>query len=215
MPIPDNQKTHAEIKVVGIITSGGVNAINTVNVFHYRRTNTVQPLTKASLDSIFQTAIVDVLALALNNRWTQVHNTVRFIDDAQDIENGFAHADVGNVAGDGMASIMAAYILLRTGVRGRHFRGSKHFGPLSESDTTAPNEDIFNAGALVLWGNVVTALAAPLADSNGNTWNLEVISTSLSQLVTNPTFVVGNDVTEVALNKRVGRLRRREAKSQY
>jgi len=215
MPIPANLITHAEIIVKGIITGGGSNTKNTVNVFHYRRTSVVNPLSKTNLDTIFNTTVVAPLALALNNRWTQQHNTVRWIDDATDAPVPFSHAAVGAVAGDGMTTIEAAFILLKTGLKGKSYRGSKHFGPLSESDTTAPAEDIFNAAALTRWGAVVTALGTVLVDASGNSWILQVVSTKLSQQLVNPTTIIGNDVNSILLNKRVGRLRRREVTSVY
>lgn len=215
MPIPANQVTHVEIAVKGIITGGGSNSINTVNVFHFRRTATVLAVPKGPIDAAFQAAIVAPLALALNNRWTQQRNDVRYLNDANDSPVSFAHALVGAVAGDSMTSIEAAFILMRTGLRGKSNRGSKHFGPLSESDTTGANSDILNAGAIALWTNVVTPMLTGFTDATGNVWIPSIVSRKLSVISLNPTNIVSNDVSQVALNKRIGRLRHREAKSVY
>jgi hypothetical protein len=215
MPIPANLITHAEIITRGIITAGGSNTKNTVTVYHYRRTTVVNPLSKPNLDTVFDATVTAAVALALNNRWTQSNNSVRWIDDALDAPAFFNHAAVGAVAGDGMTTIEAAFLLLKTGLRGKSYRGSKHYGPLSEADCTAPNDDIFNAAALARMVAIATALGTALVDASGNTWVLQVVSTKLSQLLVNPTTVVANDVTTIQVNKRVGRLKRREAASVY
>jgi hypothetical protein len=215
MPIPVNQILNAEILLHGTIAAGGSNNALTVNSFHYRRTTNVNPVSKVNLDTIFQSTIVVPLGLALNVRFLQTFNTVRWVNDALDAPVQFNHAVAGAVAGDGMTAIEAAFILLRTALKGKSYRGGKHFGPLSEADTTLGTEDIFNAAAIVRWGAVVTALSTPLVDASGNTWVLEILSKKLSQLLINPTTVISNDVVSFLLNKRIGRLRRRERKSVY
>lgn len=215
MPIPDTSKITVEIAALGAITAGGSNVVNTANIFHFRRTTTVNPFNKAHIDAAFQLSVLAAMATALNNRWTSTGDTVRAIDDADDLPTGFAGGAVGAVAGDGMSTINAVYILLRSALRGKHYRGSKHFGPLSESDTTAPNEDILNAGAIANFGGIGTAILGGFTDADGNVWVPVVLSRSLSQLLVNPTTVVAVDVVSASLNKRVGRLRRREVKSVY
>lgn len=216
MPLPDNQKTHFEIAVAGLMSSGGAGTVNCVNVFHYRRTAVVSALSKGALDNVFNANIIAPLLLALNNRYTQVHNAIRSLDDPTDSVTFFPHAGVGAVAGDGMGSIESVYILLRTALRGKRYRGNKKFGPLSEADTTAPNEDILNAAAIARWTAVMTAMGTPLVDANGNTWVLEIISRRPpADYTVSPAVVVANDVNALLLNKRIGRLRRRERASQY
>lgn len=215
MPIPVNQQLNFEVAVQGLISAGGSSTVKTVNVFHYQRTTNVNPISKTNIDTAFQAAVVVPLGAALNNRWTQQNNAVRCVDDALDSPVQFSHAVVGAVAGDGMTSIEAAFVLMRTGLRGKSYRGSKHFGPLSEADTTAGTEDIFNAAALARWGAVVTAINGGFTDANGNVWLPTVISRKLSQLRVNPTTVIANVVSQIVLNKRIGRLRRREAASVY
>jgi hypothetical protein len=215
MPIPDTSKITIEVAMKGQIAAGGSNTVNTVNVFHFRRTTTTNPFVKADIDTAFQGTIVQLFGLAANNRWLQSANSVRAVDDADDLPTDFAHNVAGAVAGDSMTTIEAAYIRLRSGLRGKHYRGSKHFGPLSESDTTAGSEDIFNAGAITNWQNLADGILAGFTDSDGNIWVPVVLSRSLSQLIVNPTTVIAVDVTQATLNKRIGRLRRREAKSVY
>lgn len=215
MPIPVNQLVNVEIVVNGLIAAGGSGNTPTANIFHFRRTTVVNPVNKANIDAAFQAAIVVPLGAALNNRWLQTRNDVRFLNDANDAYVPFAHAVAGAVAGDSMDSIATAFILLKTGLRGKSYRGSKKLGPLSEADTTSPNEDILNAAAIARMTTLMTALGTPIVDANGNTWNLSVVSTKLSQVRLNPTVVSATDVATIALNKRISRLKKRQRKSVY
>ena len=215
MPISPALISHAEIQIHGTVTAGGSNNRLTVATFHYRRTAVVNPLSKANLDTAFDAAITAKIALLLNNRWTQSFNTIRWLDDAEDPPLAVSHAAVGAIAGDGMSTVVASYMLFRTAKRGRSFRGSKHLFPLSESDTTAGTEDILNAACLARYASLITALATPLVDASGNTWNGEVVAKTLSQLRVNPTTIIGNDITQILVNKRIGRMRKREVKSVY
>lgn len=215
MPIPDNQKFTVEIALIGSIPTGGSNIVPTVNVFHFSRTTTVNPFNKVNIAGAFDTTVGAAIANALNAVWAASKETVRAIDDADDLPTDVASTLAGAVAGDRMTTINAAYLRIRTGLRGKHYRGSKHLGPLSESDTTTPNEDIFNAGAISNFGSVSTAIMAGFTDADGNVWVPVVLSRSISQLRVNPTTVIINPMASCTLNKRVGRLRRREVKSVY
>lgn len=215
MPIPANQITVAEIVVKGQIPSGGSNAINTVTIFHYRRQGVAVAPSKTALEAAFTAGPVVQLGLLLSARWAASMHDVRWLNDAEDPYLSIVATEVGAVTGDRLSSDIAAFILLRTGLRGRTFKGGKHLGPMSESDVTTTNEDIWNAGTLTRIGNLATALLAPLTDSTGNIWNLTLVSRKLSQLKTNPTTVIANDVTQILGNKRVGTLLRRKVKSVY
>lgn len=214
MAIPANQIIHAEVTAQGFAAAGGSNQKNFANVFHFRRTTTVNPVTKAALEAAFQTNIMVPVLAALNNRFTQTFNLIRWADDALDQAVPFVESGVGGVAGEPASTLDAIYVLLRTGIKGRSYRGNKHFGPLSEADCTTG--DVLNAAAITRFAAVVTALGTPFTDSQSNTWVIQVFSRMPpSQLKVNPTVVVANDVVQIALNKRVGRMSRREVKSVY
>lgn len=215
MPIPANQITVAEVQMQGNVAAGGSNNRAADFVFHFRRTSVTAPVTKTALETIFQSQIALPIVAALNARFQQTANTVRWVNDALDAPVPVSRAVVGGVAGDGMPTTQSVFILMRTGLRGRSFRGSKHFFPLSEADTTTPNADILNAAALALWATAITAMGTPMVDANGNTWVLTILSRKLSKLTANPTTVVTNDVTLLLLNKRIGKMRHRAVKSVY
>lgn len=216
MPVlPDNQLINLQVIVYGLITSGGSTTKNTVTVFNYRRNNFPTPASKSGFNTAFQAAVVVPMAAALNNRWSQEHNTVRFLNDALDSPTLLTGAAVGAISGDGLASGSAVYLELQTGIRGKSYRGGKWFGPLSEADVTTPDDDILNAAAIGRFNTLKAALLANITDAGGNVWTPSVVSRLKSQLVTNPTTVVANDVETVLLNKRVTSLRQRKVKSVY
>lgn len=215
MPIPQNQITHAEVQMLGTAAAGGSNSKAIDLVFIFRRTAVVLPVVKAQVDAAFQAAIAVPIDAALNARFSQGSNTVRWVNDAQDVPVAFAHVVVGGVAGDSMATSHAAFILMRTGIRGKSFRGGKHLGPMSEADTTAGTDDIFNAAALARLATVSAAILAGFVDGGGNVWVPSILSRKLSILKTNPTTLVANDVNGIAVNKRVGYMTHRRVRSFY
>lgn len=215
MPIPSNQVLHIECSFNGIVSGAGSNSRAMKAVMAFRRTNTVNPLNKANIDAAFQAAICVPMAAALNARFLQVNNSVRFLNDALDAPIFFSHALPGLVAGDSMATTLSAYIIMRTGLRGKSFRGSKKLFPLSEADTTALGDDIMNAAAIARFAAVANALLVGFTDANLNVWVPCVVSRLLSVLRTNPTAVVANDIIQTQLNKRIGSMRHRKVKSVY
>jgi len=198
----------AEVVMSGTLAAGGSNAVNVASVFHYRLAVVTAPPTKAALETVFNGAagIVAPFLAAANSRYTQSGNSVRWINDALDAPVSTARAGVGAIATDGMPTIDSVAMLFRTGMRGKSFRGSKHFPGVNESDTT---DDILVGAGLVLWQALQAACAANLTDALANVWTPSVLSRKLSTLATNPTTVVANDVTQVLLNLNVGTMRRR------
>lgn len=208
MPIPATSVQYSEIAVLGQADAAGSNSTPSINVFHFRRTSTVPVITKAALNTAFQASILAPMLAALNIRYKPLNLTIRWIDDALDAPASFSAAGAGAIATDSTPSDAAIYYLLRTSLRGRNYRGSKHFGPASEVDTTG---DVLTGAGLTRWQTVQTALATPFADANTNSWQLAVVSRNLSQLLVNPTTVIGNDVTQVLLDLNVGTMRRRRS----
>jgi hypothetical protein len=215
MSIPQSQMFTAEILLLGICGAGGSNSRQTNFSFHYKRPTGSPGLTVAALDAVFQANIVAPIAALLNADWTQVGNSIRFIDDATNAPVLTTHASVGAIAGDRMSTVLSSFQLFQTGVRGKNYRGAKHYFPLSESDTTSGTDDLLNAAALARYATLRTALLTPLTDANTNVWSLCVLSRSLSQLRVNPTTVIVNSVSQVLTNKRIGRMRHRAVKSVY
>lgn len=215
MPIPLNQVNVAEISVKGKMDSGGSDAVNTNFIFHYRRTATAVDPDKTALKVIFKSSVLSVIILALNQRWNASLIDIRWVNDATDPYLSISDTSQGAIAGDSLQSDDSAYLLHRTSLRGRKYRGSKHLAPLSESDVTTPDEDIWNAACLTRLAAINTALLTTLTDTTGNSWKYTILSRTDSQIKVNPTTVVVNDVTSALVNKRIGRMKRRYVKSVY
>ncbi len=215
MPIPATSIDVVEIHLRGAIAAGGGNVVNTDFGFYFNRTSTVPPLLKSGIDAAFQAAMVVDIGAALNIRWLQHFNTIRYLNDALDAPVQFNHAVAGAVVGDSMPTFASAYMNFRTGVRGQNYRGSKHWAPLSESDTTTGTDDILNGAALARWGTVKTDLLAGFTDAQTNNWRLVVFSKTPSTYDVNPTNLVWNVVTEIVIRKNIGRMKKREVKSVY
>ena len=215
MPIPQNQILCGEVHLTGQMAAKGSNDVNTDFVFHFRRITTAVAPNKLNLANIFITNIATPIAAALNVSWSGSLVRVRWPNDAVDQFLDTSTVVVGAITGDRMASEDSAFLSFKTALRGKNYRGSKHIAPMSESDSTSGSEDLFNAGALTRLAAINTALLAGLTDSDGNQWVFSILSRSLSQLRTNPTTLVQNDVTEAKVNKRIGSMLRRKVKSVY
>lgn len=215
MPLPANQITQIEIVVNGVVGAGGSNSRPAQVVYHFRRNNTVQPLSKSNISIAFQAAFVAPMLAALNARYTQQNNAIRWLNDIEDPYAFFTNSNPGAITGDSMPTDQAAFLLLRTTLRGKFARGSKHFFPFSEADTTSGTDDIFNAACLARLATLATALQTTFADANTNIWTHAVLSKKRSNFRVQPATVVTNDVAACLVNKRVGSMKHRKVKSVY
>jgi hypothetical protein len=210
MSIPATSLLTAEITLQGTSASGGGGAKNLFNVFHYRRLGVAVDPNKANIAAAFVSDIMPDILLALNARASFTGIGVRFLEDAMDIKQVATVSLVGAVAGDSMPNYVCGTVQLKTALRGRSYMGSKHLGPISEADG---GDDVFTGAGLTRFQAVRSVLTIPFVDSDGNTWVPCVVSRKLSQLATNPTTVVRNDVVTAILNKTFGTLRRRKVRT--
>lgn len=215
MPLPANQITNVEIQMRGVAAAGGSGTKNILFTFQYRRTAVVLPVIKGDVDTAFQAAVAVPICALLNNRYLQSMNTIRWRNDVLDQQLEFPHAVAGAIAGDGMAVAASSYILMRTGIKGKSYRGNKHFGPMSETDTTAGTEDTWNAACLARLATVAAALLAGFTDAGGNVWVPQIVSKKLSLEIFNPAQLIAYDVISCLTNKRVGWMKNRRVKSVY
>ena len=215
MPVIPNTVPVVEIIQSGIVAAKGSSVKNSVIVSHWMRSaGTVAP-NSANVESAYQAAIAIPITNALNNRYSQTFNTCRVINDVLYLATQVSRAVAGQVTGDSMPTFNSAFLLLRTAFRGKSFRGAKKLFPLSESDTTGSTADLLNAGALTNFGAIASAIIAGFTDSDGNIWVPIVLSKKLSLLKKNPVTINGATVISVLINKRVGRMRKREVASVY
>lgn len=211
MALPDTSKINFQIAIYGTAATGGAGVTPSINIFNYQRNSVVNLLSKAALNTIFQTAVIAPLAAAMNVRWTANNVGIRNIDDPTDSVTLFSAAQVGAITTDSLPSDDAVYFLFRTNLRGRNYRGAKHFGPASEVDTT---QDLLTGAGLARWQAVGVALALSLVDANGNQWVPMVLSPSLSNLTSLPAaLVVSNAVTQVLLDLNIGTMKKRRSRT--
>ena len=150
---------------------GGVKTF--VNVYHFQRTSPSGTLDKAHIEASFNSTITPPTLAALSVDYTQTYNTVRMLDDALDLAITVPRSGVGAITGDRLPDFASACLRLYTATRGRFARGSKHFGPVAESDTLG---DTLVSGALTRYRAIGTYIVTGFTDSDGNVWKSVVVS---------------------------------------
>lgn len=199
-----------EIVQFGHVVESNASIRHVLNVFHYARFSGAGVVNRSAIASNLGGNLSGPVSNVLSVDYVADGCTVRALDaetDAPDPQPTLWAT--GLVAGDRMPSYGAVYMGLKTGVRGRSFLGSKHFGPIAESSTTL---DELNAGALTDWADVVTAMLASLSlsDGVGNVFNLVVLSRKLSVLTGASISFCYADVIDVVVSETMGTMRHRK-----
>ena len=204
---------YVEIITYAYATAIGGSTKNFLNVYDYTRLSTVNPVNKTNIEAAFQTQVGTPLLAALSVSYTQTYTTVRFFDDALDAPQAFTEAGVGAIAGDRAPDYVCVTAQFGTGLRGRSYRGSKHWGPIAETDTLGDCLSV-PAGAVTRFTNLYQAFVAGFTDADGNTW-VPVVKSSKppAQYAVNPVTVVANIIVSGKLNKSLGTMRRRKIKT--
>jgi hypothetical protein len=215
VPIPNNQLRVCEAQFQGIGNAGGSDSKNFLATFHFRRTTVTNVPDETAFKNACLTQMQVSYAAMMPTRYTLKTLGVRFIDDASRQQIPYTINAGGAITGDTMPMHVSSMILIRTPLRGKNFRGSKHFGPIPESASTTGTDDVMNAAYIVLANAFMTAWIAGFTDVNSNVWVPTLLSRNLSQLKINPTTVSTQDISLLLLNKRFGRMRKREVKSIY
>ena len=211
MPIPDAQKVVIQQIVKATLAAAGGANVNVQTTFHYRRVATVIAPNKASFNTVFAANVYAPMLAAFNVGYANGTSNLRWINDAQDPTRTITLAGLGAIATDRSSSFNAVYMNLRTAIRGKRYRGAKHFAAVNEIDTLG---DVLTGAGLARWQTVQAAMLLQLTDGDGNVWNPCIVSGKpLSQIKTNPTVVVFNDITEVILDLTLGTMRRRKVRT--
>lgn len=200
----------AQVAMQATVVARGGEVKNVVNVYNFYRAATVLPRVKSEVDTAFQTSIGDLVVDALNVDYTQVQNTVRWLDDATDSPVAFPHANVGGQTGQRYDNFTAAFILMRTDVR--KTRGSKHYGPLAEADV---NGDALEAAALARFQLIADAILAGFTDGGGNIWQSVIVNTFNGIFGANPTMFGHAPVVSCLPRTTVGTMKRRKVRGVY
>lgn len=139
--------------------------------------------------------------------------TLRIMDDSTLLPVAATNVGttyVGGISGDSLPIDKCITFQLKTGKRGRNYRGSKHYPGVPEASTLKDE----------LTTTATTALAALKAghtvtiNDGVAAWQPVIVNGSLSQLV-NPTTIVATSITSAVLNKTIGVIKRRKEKGVY
>lgn len=178
-------------------------------------------LTLVTAGGGWQGVVQALLLAALNLRWVSVGIDVRWLDNYADaFTRAATFATVGGSAGDSLPLDNAVTIRKQTGDRGRNYRGSWHFGPISEADTI--KDEISNAApsgvGVTNWAtNLKPALVASITNGT-SVFKPFILSQTLSQLknpaVFGPTKICGSGplLGPLPVNLTLGSMRKRKEK---
>jgi|SRR5882672_1265917 len=196
-----------EVLVQANILNSGTPGRKSFNVFDFAPVAPPLVFSKNDLETSFITYFQGAVQALLHQDWSWYQASLRFIDDALDPYITYPVAIVGSETTDRAPGFQAVTLRYVTGVRGRSYRGSKHFSPIAEADTDG---DSLTSGQFGAWGSAGSALQAGFTDGNGNQWIPVVVSRKLSQLIVNPTNVVFTNVIAVVPNIILGTMRHRK-----
>lgn len=179
------------------------------SVYHYQRTATALPIVKGDIATRWHTA-VGLLELGMvTSDCTEEDVSVRCIDDPLDPYTIQPFTGSGARPTPRLPLGIAFAWELRTGVRGRSYKGSKHLGPLSEADVS--QDEIGGTAILTAIGLYQAAVIASFTDTAGNAWVPFVWSRTLSNMPPlSPADIKGSGVTLATYDKFVGSMRRRK-----
>lgn len=200
-----------QVAMQGSIAAGGSSAKTVVNLYHFRRTSLLNPVNKSNINTAFQTAIGDVVLLALQAAYTQQYNIIRFFDDALDFAAPYAQSGVGAIATARSPDYVNAVVRYKANVNSRSGKASNHYAPIAEADTDG---DVLTSGAITRFTAIGDAVLAGFTDSDGNNW-LPVVKSSKfgAQYKTNPTTVVTFPFVQRIVNHSLGIMKRRKPRS--
>ncbi len=191
-----------------VLGEDGISKENVV-VAHYHRISGIGASSLIGLANSFNTIFAESMIPLMNVRVTNNVAGVRPLDDplVPEVQVGAITA-TGAVTGDPLSSVVAAVVQKVTGVRGRSFKGSVHFGGLSESDTDGGDE--LKASVITAWETATSAAFQNINDGAGNVFQLCVLSQILSGVNQTPPFFTGADVSNRIVNHILGTMRRRK-----
>jgi hypothetical protein len=181
-----------------------------VQVYHFKQLDLTPSVEiMSSLLAQIRLGLDTVLKNALSVDYTGLDIRGRFMDDPTTGDTPYiTPPSNGTVSGDRLPIFNAATVQMRSGQRGRSYRGSKHFAPVAESSTT---EDALNVAGLALWNPVNAAISnLTLTGTNGTVWAPIILSRVNSDLTANPSIFTYADFEDSVLNAKVGTMRRRK-----
>ncbi len=182
-----------------------------VNVYHYD--SGVAPTdgtTQAQLGAQFNITVTGIIIAATCDDVLYDEITVRNFNDPLDPGEIIPIAVPGAIVTDMLPFFNAVTVQLRTAVRGRSYKGSKHHSGVPEADTTLNR---LNAGALARWQPVRDVDKAPLPGVGANVWAAALNSPTAAAKMVPPVALVVTPILSATLNLTIGTMKRRKEKT--
>jgi hypothetical protein len=196
------------IQVQGIAVSAGPKTKNIFQDYFFGFQSGPGLANKTAMAASFMASTVAAIHALLSVNYQGVASRVRWISDALDAWAVSSVPANGAKTGDSLPSLNNVCVQLRTPFRGKSYRGSKHFGPIAESDTLV---DALSASAITAWNAAIPALVGTLSDGAGNTYFPCVLSRQFPyQVKVNPTAGTFTQITAVVLDENLGQMKRRK-----
>jgi len=215
MPIADNQKFTAEVQLNGTVSAAGGQVRHTLAIFRYRRGNGSPPVSKVNIAAAVAAKLKGPWLALLNEDYTLDSVGVRIMEDPSDdwyLATGAGFTGPGLIAGDRLPPQDVAFLLLKTGFRGKHYRGAKFISPMSESDTTDATADLWNAACLARLNTLAAAIDDSVIDADTNTWSPIVCQHSLIDDSVIPWIIPFAVITNVKVKQSISHLKTRANK---
>lgn len=199
-----------ELIAFGHISEAGAPIKRVSNVYHYGQAipNPVLPDPATVITSLYSVILQNIAPL-LHDDYVLDEVTGRWLDQTTNPQSLSTLAAPGVKTGDRLPAYATVCFQLHTNVRGRSYRGSKHYGPIAEADTTA---DQLAAGVLPAWTNMKNNLLQSFT-IGGQVLVPVVLSRTKSQLQKDPVTISAAAVTSVILNLTLGTLKKRKEKT--
>lgn len=202
-----------EIAVIGhVVNNDGITNKNIVNVYHYRRSAGGVVPSNANVEAAFAALIKPNYAACLSVALVGDDVRTRFLDDPSFPVAPSGDTFPGGLSGDNAPTCESAYVKVRSNIRGKNYRGSKHFSPIAESSTL--NQEL-TITAIGLFSALAVALFTNFTDADGNVWRPIILSRTLSNLTTSPASITYGDVIFAQASKTIGTMRHRKEKARY
>lgn len=210
MSLPTPLTNVVEISVQGSVVETGGTTRNIFNIFHYyQNPNQPSPPSAVVVANAFIAGPWAAILALLSIGYVGVQTLSRYLDSSANAFNTANPPGTGAVILPRQPAQQAVVGFFRSAIRGKSFRGSKHFGPLATSQVTG---DEIAPASVAAWQAANTGLVANIT-AGGQTYTPCVVSKTLSQLRTDPTTIYGAALLTGLTNKTIGTMRHRKEKT--
>jgi hypothetical protein len=208
--IADADKLHFQVIVKGTIAALDMSTVSTYSTLHYRRSLRVADFNPTNFITAFHAMVkADWKALA-SASWSWGSTSVRCIDDAADGGIAVDVGEVGGVGGECLPAFNQQLVAKYTAFRGKHYRGRLFVPSVPESSVDG---NTLKGTALAALQTMADDIGALITDADDNQYVPWLFSASLSQILTNPTTVIGEDVIAMFARDPIAVLKGRKAKA--